>query len=325
LLLSVFASGGCSATGGCSCSWFAGKSEPEHSGTDVEMLGNGSDPRVTLRVARWSGLRYRTHLVAAGTLGLEGGAPILGPTTTMVVDSEVLRGSSEPLLDNRHGGVVRLIVERSVLRGISINQSGVPQQILDFWNQALAPLRGTSYLQNVAESAEVTQLSSELLGGVQPPEEVQRAVDQALEQQRHFPFRLPPAPVGAGARWRFREELIMNGAHVTQMAEMTLKSVDANQAVVGIVLHQDALRQPIPHPLQHGAKAVLEQFKGEGGGELIVDRLTAIILQGHIVVTARSTLSADVAGKPNTATLIGASSIQITATMLSDQDGGLPR
>jgi hypothetical protein len=289
------------------------------------MLGNGSDPRVTLRVARWSGLRYRSRLVAAGSLGIEGAPPLIGPATTMVVDSEVLRGSSDPLLDNQHGGVVRLIEERSVLRNISIDQPGVPQPILDFWNVALSPLRGTSYLQHVAESAEVTELSSEMLGGIEPPEEVRKAVDQALEQQRHFPFRLPPAPVGVGARWRFHENLLMNGASVTQTVEMILKAVDANQAVVGIVLHQDAPRQPITNPLQKGAKAVLEQFRGDGGGELVVDRLTAIVLQGTIVVTARSTLSAETAGKKNAATLVGASSIQMTATMLSEQDAGALR
>jgi hypothetical protein len=324
LLLSSVESG-CSGNGGCACSWFAGKTTVERVATDVEMLGDGSEPRVTLRVARWSGLRYRSNLVAAGSIGLEGAPPLLGPTTSMVVDSEVLRGSADPLVENQHGGEVRLIEERSVLRSMSISQQGVPQQILDFWNQVLLPLRGTSYLQHVAESAEIVQLSSEMLGGVQPPEAVSKAVDQALEEQRHAPFRLPPVPVGVGAKWRFHENLLMNGAHVTQTAEMTLKAVDANQAVVDISLHQEAPRQPVPHPLQPGSNAVLEHFRGDGGGELIVDRLTAIVTQGSIIVTARSTLSAEVDGKKNVVTLVGASTIQMTAAMLSDEDSGAVR
>jgi hypothetical protein len=316
---------GCSTNAGCSCSWFAGKSVEATSATDVELIGDGSDPRVSLRVARWTGLRYRMNLVTSGSLGLEKGAPIVGPTTTMVIDSEVLRGSAEPFFERRHGGTVQLIQERSVLRGISIVQQGIPQPVVDFWNLALAPLRGTSYLQNVAESAEVTELNSELLGGVQPPEEISKAVDATLEQQRHFPFRLPPAPVGVGATWRFHESLLMNGAKVTQTAEMTLKSVDANQAVIGVVIHQDAARQDVTNPLEPTAKATLEHFSGEGGGELVVDRLTAIILEGSVVVAARSTLGMELSGTKSVATLIGASSLHLSATMLAEPDAGAVR
>ncbi len=316
---------GCSTTGGCSCSCSSKSSVQERAATDVQMFGEGSDPRVTLRVARWTGLRYRSHLVTTGSLGLEGAPLLVGPTTTMVVDSEVLRGSADPIIAPQHGGVARLIEERAMLRGISISQQGVAQPILDFWNQALLPLRGTTYLQNVAESAEVVQLSSELLGGIQPPEEVTRAVDQVLEQQRHFPFRLPPSPVGVGAKWRFQEALVVNGAHVTQAVEMTLKAVDANQANIGIVLKQDAPRQAIQNPLAPGSKAVLESYHNDGGGDVVVDRLTAIVLSGNIVLMARSTLSTETAGAKNVATLVGATSIQMTATVLSEEDSGAAR
>ena len=121
-----------------------------------------SDPRVTLKVARWSGLRYRLVLEASGSLALEGAPPMYGPTTTMVVDNEVLRGSADPLVERQLGGLVSLIEERAVLRSISISQPGVPQQVLDFWNAFLLPLRGTSNVQHVAESAEVARLSSEM-------------------------------------------------------------------------------------------------------------------------------------------------------------------
>jgi hypothetical protein len=322
VLLLSFAGSGCDSKG-CACSWFVKKPPAESPVyTDVETLSEGSDPRVTLRVARWTGLRYRTTLEASGSLALEGVQPLVGPITTMIIDNEVLRGSADPLIERQYGGPVRLIEERSLLRSMSIRQEGVPQQIIDFWNLALAPLRGTTYLQRVAESAEVMQLRSEMLGGVKPPEAITKAVDQALEEQRHFPFRLPPRPVGVGARWRFREDLEVSGAHGAQIAEMTLRAIDANQAVVGIAIRQDAPRQSIPHPLIPGASAVLEQFRGDGSGELIVDRLTAILVRGRIVVTARSTVSADSGGQHNVATLLGANTIEIGATMLTDEDAG---
>ena len=321
LLLSL-AVPGCSSKG-CACSWFTRKPPAESPVyTDVELLNDGSDPRVTLRVARWTGLRYRTTLEASGSLAFEGTPPLVGPVTTMIIDNEVLRGSADPLIERRYGGPVRLIEERATLRSVTIRQEGVAQQVIDFWNSALSPLKGTSYLQHVAESAEVMRLSSELLGGVKPPEAVTKALDQALEQQRHVPFRFPPRPVGVGARWRFREDLQINGVHAKQVVEMTLRGIDANQAAIGILLRQEAPSQSIPHPLVPGAKAVLEHFRGDGSGELVVDRLTAILLQGRFVVTARSTVSGDVAGEHKVATLIGASTFLVGATMLSDEDAG---
>jgi len=286
------------------------------------MLGNGSDPRVTLRVARWSGLRYRSTLVVSGSLGFEGGPPVIGPTTSMVVENEVLRGSSEPLVERRHGGVVRLVEERSRLESVTIAQVGVPQAVLDFWNLMLSPVRNTTYLQRVAESAEVVQLNSELLGGIMPPEAVTRAIDGAIEQQRHVPFRLPPSPVGVGARWRFRENVTMNGIRGTQSAEMTLRNVDANEAVVGITLRQEAPPQAISHPLLPGSKATLDAFRGEGSGELVVDRLTAVVLSGNIAVAARSTMTAEAGDKKNTATLVGVSNILMAGTILRDDFDG---
>lgn len=321
LLLSLTVPG-CDSKG-CACSWFAGKPPAESTVyTDVELLNDGSDPRVTLRVARWTGLRYRTTLEVSGTLAFEGTPPLVGPITTMILDNEVLRGSADALIERRYGGPVRVIAERSTLHGITVRQEGVDRQVIDFWNAALSPLKGTSYLQHVAESAEVMRLSSELLGGVKPPEAITKAVDEALEQQRHVPFRFPPRPVGVGAQWRFREDLEINKVHATQVVEMTLRGIDANQAVIGIALRQDAPRQSIPHPLVPGASAVLEHFRGNGTGELVVDRLTAILLQGRFTVTARSTISGDVEGQHKVATLIGTSTFQIGATILSDEDAG---
>lgn len=287
------------------------------------MLGEGGEPRVILRVARWTGLRYRMTVHATGWLGLPGVPPVVGPTTSVVVQGEVLRGSAEPLVERRHGGTIRLIEERAKVENVSVTQPGVPQPVLDLWNAALAPFRNTTYLQQVAESAEVTQLNSELVGGVPPPEAVAKSVDQALEQQRHVPFRLPPSPVGVGARWRFRENLTMNGVRGSQTVEMTLRRIDANQAVVGVAVHQQAERQEIANPFAPGAKAIVESFQGNGSGEVVVDRLTAIVLSGGIFVTTSSALTADADGKKNTATLVGASSMQIVTSLLHDEpDGG---
>ncbi len=302
--------------------WAKRSAPAQRSYSDVDMISDGSAPRVTLRVARWPGLRYRFVIRSAGALGLENQPLVFGPTVTMTFDNDVVRGSADPIVERRNGAIMRLIEERSVLEGIHVSLDTAPKPLVDFWNQALVPLRGTAFKQRVTELAGIAWLKTELLGGQRPPDAVRAALDGALETQRHFPFRLPPVAVGTGARWRFHEQVTVNGAQVLQIAEMSLKSIDANLAVVGLVIRQEAPRQEVPHPLVPGQKAMLEQFQGWGDGELTVDRLTAIVVQGHFAGRCRFTLSGDVAGKHGVATLIGASLIRTDSTILPDADAG---
>lgn len=312
---------------GCSCTGLPTKllvrdAPTERAFTDVEMLMEGSEPRVTLRVARWVGLRYRFVVESSGSLGFEGQPAPFGPTVVMTLDHEVLRGSADPIIEHRDGAVVRLIEERAVLASVRVRHEGAPQALLDEWNRSLLGLRGSSYRQRMTESAGIAWLKSELVGGTRPPEAVQKALDATLDVQRHFPFRLPPVPVGVGARWRFREQVDMNGAKAVQVADMSLKGIDANVAVIGIALRQEAAQQQVPHPLVPGKTALLEHFRGDGEGELTVDRLTAIVVRGRLVNTARLTLSGEVAGQHGSATLVGATLMQASSTILAEADGG---
>jgi hypothetical protein len=297
---------------------------PEAVFTDVEMVSTGREPRVTLRIARWSGLRYRVFIEASGTAGVEGLPPVAGPTVSMKLDYEVLRGSADPIIEHRDGGIVRMVDERVVLDDVSVRLASLPPHEEEALNRAFNAYRGTSFTQLVTESAAIASMRTELLGGWKPPPDVLAALDAGLEMQRRFPFRFPPVPVGIGARWRLREQIEINGATVFQIAEMTLRAVDSDTAAVRIVLRQEAPRQEVPHPLQPGDSAMLEQYRGDGEGELTVDRLTASPLQGRLTTTARLSLSGDVGGVPQKASLIGVWGMQATGAIVADDeaDGG---
>jgi hypothetical protein len=319
---------GCGSRG-CSCEKLRMKllvreAPAERVFSDVEVLGDGTAPRVGLRVARWTGYRYRFVVEGSGSLGLEGQPQAFGPVVVMTLDHEVLRGSADPIVVRADAGVSRLIEERAIVESVRVRQDGVEKRVLDGWNQALLPLRGTAVRQGVTESAGIAWLKSELVGGAKPPEEVRQAVDATLEMQRHFPFRLPPVPVGIGARWRFRESVDLNGAHAAQIAEMSLRAIDAATAVVGIVLRQEAPRQKVPHPFVPGASAMLEQFRGDGEGELTVDRLTAVVLRARLVSTARLTLSDELNGHHEQVTLLGTSIITASSSVITEFDAGAP-
>ena len=64
--------------------------------------------------------------------------------------------------------------------------------------------------------------------------------------------------------------------------------------------------------------AVLEQLRGDGDGELVIDRNTGIPLKGRLATTARMTVSGDVAGEPQRVTFIAASVIQSSSVILDE-------
>jgi hypothetical protein len=290
--------------------------------SDVTMVTDGAEPKVTLRVARRTGLRYRMIVEGSGSMALEGAPPLQGPTMTSTVDREVLRGSADPVVATVDGGMMQLIEERAVIQRMTVKQADAQPGVLEAWNRMLHPLEGTPLRMLIAESAAVVSVEGEH-GDVQPPKEVQAMVQQTLESQKHFPFRLPSRAVGVGARWRFSDKLDFAGIHLTQIAEMTLKRIDETSAVVGLVLHQEAVRQAIPHPFMPGKRAMVDQFRGDGDGELEVDRLTAIVKKGRLVSAARITLTGEINGQIGTGS-ISAMSYMSARGMVLEPDAPPP-
>lgn len=312
---------GCNVKG-CSCA----KNTSEKASAvrvldEVEMLSKGSEPRVELRVARWSGLRYRVVLESTGSAGLEGQPSVQGPAVTMTLENEVLRGSADPIEERHEGGVLRLVEERSLLTSVTMRHDATPPPIVEAWNRALLPLRGTTSRQKLTEGAAIASVDTELVGGVQPPDEVKKALDGMFEAQRHFPFRLPSVPVGIGARWRFREKLVVNGVHAAQVADMSLRAIDADTAVVALAVRQEAPKQEVPHPFAPGQKATVDVYRSDGEGEITIDRLTAIPLKGRLASTARLTLSDDMTGTHRSLGAVWTSLLMARGVLLAEDAG----
>jgi hypothetical protein len=127
----------------CSCS----KPSDKHgvlpkANSDVEMLSEGDKPRIELRVARWSGLRYRVTLESSGAAGIEGQPPAPSPIVTMTIDTEVLRGSANPIEARHDAGMLSMIEERCTLTNLVTRHDTTPKPIVDGWNLALLPFRG---------------------------------------------------------------------------------------------------------------------------------------------------------------------------------------
>jgi hypothetical protein len=257
----------------------------------VEVTDPGREPRAELEVGRWSGFRYWLALENDGSFGTAGLPPAKAPTSVMTLGFEVLRGTADPIVRDQAGDKRELIEERSVLEELHVRSSELPPEAIAQLQSAFDALRGTSTKQLVAQDGEVVELEIELVGGQKPPPEVKQVLDEAFDFQRRFPFRLPPAPVGVGARWRFSEPIEIRGVRATQVAEMTMIALDQRAARIGIRLRLQAGTQMVPHPLDPNRQATLESFRGDGDGELEIDRATAVVLSSRLATTAKLELS----------------------------------
>ena len=321
-LLALGLAPGCE--GGCGGCGTPSADKPDAAATDegrIELLDPGKEPRVKLQVGRWQGLTYRWRVRNESSFGLQGNKPVRAPTVIALMTFRVTQGSADPVVRDRNGKNFKLVEERATVDSLEVDSKGIPPETAKAMNQGLAAYAGTRTRMLVAEDGEIFEMKTELVGGVEPAPEEKEVLDRSWEVQRRFPFRLPPEPVGVGGKWRFSETVELGDVKAIQMAEMSVKSVSDRQVVIRISVRQHAPVQEFPHPFAPGKTALLEQFRGDGEGQLTIDRLTGIPVHGKLSVTGRLTVST--LGNPTErASFISASVLNSTAVILGDGGSG---
>lgn len=313
------------------CDFMCGKGKPG-AGADasagdapvgMEVLSAGGEPRAKLEVGRWAGLEYVVELESDGSFGRTGDPPIQAPTLVMKTRVEVLRGTADPLIQERDGKPLRLVEERATLERIGVRSATAPADFIGKVNEALGLLKGLTTRALIAENAEILEVTTEHLGGVVPPPEIKGFLDEALGAQRSFPLRLPPVPVGVGARWRFSVPLEIKGVKATHVADLTLVELTASTARIGIRARQQAPNQEVPHPTIPGLRASLAGLRGDSDGEVTLDRLTACIVAARFSSTTYQTMTwLEPDGNDRTATFMHASVQRIRGRVGSAGDAG---
>ncbi|MBI3202471.1 MAG: hypothetical protein HYZ29_13095 [Myxococcales bacterium] len=289
----------------------------------IEVLSAGAEPRAKLEVGRWAGLEYVVELESDGSFGRTGDPPIKAPTLVMKTRVEVQRGTADPLIQERDGKPLRLVEERATLERIAVRSATGPADFIGKVNEALGLLVGLTTRALIAENAEILEVTTEHLGGVVPPPEIKSFLDEALGAQRSFPLRLPPVPVGVGARWRFSVPLEIKGVKATHVADLTLVELGASRARIGIRARQQAPQQEVPHPTLPGLRASLAGLRGDSDGEVTLDRLTACILAARFSSTTYQTMTwVEPDGSDRTATFMHASVQRIQGRIGGPGDGG---
>ncbi len=274
------------------CQWMCGKKKPPEARVDaaddtpvgVEVLSPGREPRAKLEVARWSGLSYELETQIDGSFGLLGLPAAKSPTSILATHAEVLRGTADPVTQEVDGKKLELVEERAHLDRIEIQSSTLPPDMVKQLNAAFALLKGMTTRSLTAPNGELVVLETETVGGVVPPPEVKKVLDEILDAQRHFPFRLPPVPVGLGARWRFSSPLDIRGVKALQVADMTLVELGPKLVRVGIRVRHQAPRQAVAHPMDPNVTARLDALRGDADGEIQIEsthRLHALGAADH--------------------------------------------
>jgi hypothetical protein len=284
------------------CSSWCNKEPPaakptKPSAARVELQNPGKEPRAELEVGRWSGFRYWQIVENDSSFGTEGLPPAKAPTSSLTTQYEVVRGVADPIVRERDGAELRLIEEKGVIADVQLSSAELPAEALSALQTVFGALSGTTTKQLVSDAGEIVELQTELVGGKKPAPAIKRFLDEAFDAQRRFPFRLPPAPVGVGARWRFTDPREIKGVKATQVAEMTLMALDQETARIGIRLRLQAGTQMIPHPLDPLRQATLESFRGDGDGQLTVARMSAVVLAARLATTASLKLSTQEPGQ----------------------------
>lgn len=257
----------------------------------VEVLSQGAEPRFKLELGRWAGLVYELETESDGSFGRSDMPPAKAPTSSLRLNVEVQRGTADPVVEERDGRKLRMVDERATLERIELSSPTAPADFLAKLNAAFGLLKGLTTRSLVAENGEIISVTTENVGGVVPPPEIKKILDEALSGQRYFPFRLPPEPVGVGARWRFSAPMEARGVKALQIADATLIALTKKTARIGIRARHQAPRQEVPHPTEPGLTATLANLRGDADGEITIDRLTACILSARFSSTSFLTMT----------------------------------
>lgn len=288
----------------------------------VELLDPGRPPLVTISVGRWAGLVYTSELTNRTSVSAAGAPAPNPPAAVMKVRFEVLHGTADPVVRPGPDGGARLVEERAVVESLEVRNPSAPPELLQKTNDALSSLVGTSMRQLVGEDGAIVEVDTETVGGVVPPARIKQMIDNLWATQRHFPFRLPPGPVGVGAHWRFSDPTERQGVRTIQVSDMTLVSMDDRTVTIRIRVQLAAPRQEVKNPMDPDAVAMLEQFRGEGEGELTLDRLTAVILSARLGEAATLKLSAyDTKGKQQFLTVVSAVRAELRSVIGAPEAG----
>ncbi|MEZ4239057.1 MAG: DUF6263 family protein [Myxococcota bacterium] len=237
---------------------------------ELKPVSAGSQPRALVRYHPVPGKARTYETASGGTMSMEitgpdGSAMPMPaqkmPTTVMSVTTKV--GEPKP-----NGFVpVRTEVGGARVDGATPDVAAMMQPQLDL-------MKGVSFDVLVSDQGLPVQL--DVTGGDPAlAQGIQSMADQMVGRMPVF----PDTPIGPGASWTLEMHMAMMGMDLIVTQTQTLKSVDAHQAVIDLVMTMRAGDGKIEAPgMPPGAEASLTKLVGTDTGKMTVDLDTVVAL-----------------------------------------------
>jgi hypothetical protein len=220
--------------------------------TTVEMIGDGSEPRITLAASATDALKS-SYGPAAMELGMQMGPRVAMPTVDF--------GLALAPAKKDDGGVDWLVGDVRRATPAKEQLGELPPGT----DKAIASLEGSTF--RIKISGDGVESDVQIVLGKGAHEELDRLARSAAEALVFATVPMPPKPVGVGAQWIAETRMPLSGVDVIAYRAFRLKSIDG--ARVHLSLDVKAYAAGTDTALQGVPKgATLEQVDAQAQGEL---------------------------------------------------------
>lgn len=220
--------------------------------TTVEMIGDGSEPRIALAASATDALKS-SYGPAAMELGMQMGPRVAMPTVDF--------GLALAPAKKDDGGVDWLVGDVRRATPAKEQLGELPPGT----DKAIASLEGSTF--RIKISGDGVESDVQIVLGKGAHEELDRLARSAAEALVFATVPMPPKPVGVGAQWIAETRMPLSGVDVIAYRAFRLKGIDG--ARVHLSLDVKAYAAGTDTALQGVPKgATLEQVDAQAQGEL---------------------------------------------------------
>ncbi len=241
---------------------------PSHDGVQLLSLGSEGKRVLTYRLRKGT----RTAMEMAMTMDLDAGRSMKMPTIVMTVEIAV-----EDVLPGGAAKVKTRVIETKVLDRPGATLDAAALQPV---TQAITGLGYTFTL-----SPEGSLSDGKVIGTA--PGDLQAQLGQMTRAIEQVAMRLPPVPVGVGARWSAKKTVHQNGIELTTVTTTQLTAIDGDTFSF---TSQTTLAAPNQQLVQQGMTMDIKDLGGGGTGKGRID-LTTMAMRGDLTSEFRGTLT----------------------------------
>jgi|CZKU01.1.fsa_nt_gi hypothetical protein len=231
----------------------ADKRHPKGAPTTVEMLSDGSEPRMALNEGAADVVRASSYGPAALELGMQMGPRAAVPT----VDMSLSIGAAK----KDDGGTDWLVAELKKATTSKEQFGDLPPGT----DMAIATLEGTLLRVKLGPDGAESDLQVSL--GKQAIAELGRLAQNAAEALVFATVPLPPKPVGVGAQWIAESRLPLSGLDVIAYRAFRVKTVEGNRVHLSLDVKAYATTSDTAMP-EVPKGATLQQVDAQAQGEI---------------------------------------------------------